>query len=263
MRKFLFLIFLASLFLTQTTFAARSISITSDKVSLFGDDEMNISASVSGFTTGEKIYIKSAFYQDGSTNYFGFTKNNDSWIKNGASSSDQRQVEIGSWDNKLVSKVDFSDTGYKGKGSYKFKLGFYYTTSGGNLSSVNWSDSISVDLDSPNPTDTPTKTVAPQAVSKAVAIAAPTSTLKITSIPSSIQNTQTFAKIPSDIKVPEDYTKEDITPKYSPSQKTDVLGAKENNIWVYTLIAGLFFICVVGIWLGIKYRNIIELWIKK
>lgn len=162
-------------------FAARSITISSDKSSLFGDEEMQISIVTSGFTDGETIYIKGAFYQDGTTNYFGYTKNGDPWIKNGESTISQRQVKIGSWDSKLITKSDFSDSGYKGEGDYKFKVGFYYTTSGGNLSSVNWSSNIlNATISEPDPTPSPalTPTPAPALTPSPTPIKSPTPTPK-------------------------------------------------------------------------------------
>ncbi len=159
--------------------AARSIMITSDKTSLFGDEEMTITASVSGFTPGETIYIKGAFYQEGSTNYFGYTKNGDSWIKNGDTSTSQRSIVVDSWDGNLSVKSDFADSGYKGEGEYKVKVGFYYTTSGGNLSSVNWtSNNVTVSLNEPDPTptSTPTPTPTPQPTATPTPTPAPTKT---------------------------------------------------------------------------------------
>lgn len=165
MRLFLILIlvFLFHLFVLQTA-SARDISITAVKTSLFSDEELVVTASSSGFTNGEQIYIKGAFYQDGTSNYFGFTKNNNDWIKNSASSESQRSIKIGEWDSNLVIKNDPLDTGYKGNGGYKFKVGFYYITSGGNVSSVNWStNSIDVSLAYPTsvPTTPPTHTPVP------------------------------------------------------------------------------------------------------
>ena len=58
-------------------FATRSVVIEANKQSLLGDEEMAIIASPSGFTSGEIIYVKGAFYQEGSTNYFGYTKNSN------------------------------------------------------------------------------------------------------------------------------------------------------------------------------------------
>jgi len=157
--------------------AARSMTISSDKTSLFGEEEMTITASVSGFTPGETIYIKGAFYQEGSTNYFGYTKNGDSWIKNGDTSTSQRSIVVDFWDGNLSVKSDFADSGYKGEGEYKVKVGFYYTTSGGNLSSVNWtSNNVTVSLNEPDPTptSTPTPTPTPQPTATPTPTPAPT-----------------------------------------------------------------------------------------
>jgi hypothetical protein len=142
------------LFIPQHSHAARSISIESDKSALFGEEEMTIKvASLSGFTNGEILYVKGAFFQDGSTNYFGYSKSTDAWIKNGSSTNTQKQIKIGDWDGKLIVKTDFSDSGYKGEGSYKFKLGFYY----GSFSAVNWSsNNLNIDVSEPDPTPTPT-----------------------------------------------------------------------------------------------------------
>lgn len=159
-------LFLAAFFFlilqTKDCEAARSVNITTNKSSLFGDEDATITAILSGFTDGETIYIKGAFYQDGTTNYFAYTKNGDSWVKNGSSTTSQRQVKIGEWDGNLTIKSDFSDSGYKGEGDYKLKIGFYYTTSGGNLSSVNWSANIlDFNINEPDPTPTPTPSPSP------------------------------------------------------------------------------------------------------
>lgn len=158
---YLFVSFIAVSFLfPHKIFAARSITIASDTSALHGYDEMTITiASMSGFTNGETIYVKGAFYKDGSTNYFGYSKNGDAWVKNGDSLVNQRRITIGDWDGKLVVQSDFSDSGYVnyGEGDYKLKIGFYYYTSGGNVSSVNWStNSLDVAISDPDPTPTPT-----------------------------------------------------------------------------------------------------------
>lgn len=156
---FLILFFLFFIF-SQPTYAARNVTISTDDSSLFGDEEGKISITPTGFSDGETIYIKGAFFQEGSTNYFGYTKKGDSWVKNGESTLNQNNIKIGSWDNKLVVKVDFQDSGYKGEGDYLFKVGFYYTTSGGNLSSVNWSsNNLAFAISEPDPTPEPTQTV--------------------------------------------------------------------------------------------------------
>ena len=149
-----------------TVFAARNLNISIDKSSLYGEDELVVTADQTGFTAGETIYIKGAFYQEGSTNYFGYTKNNVSWIKNGDPTTSQRSVVIGSWDGKLTARSDLLDTGYKGEGDYLFKVGFYYITGSGNPSSVNWSSNsasliLNEPANTPTPTSSPTSTPVP------------------------------------------------------------------------------------------------------
>ena len=196
MRKLI--VWLICLFVFATPVkAARSLSITSDKSSLFGGEEMVISASPAGFATGEAIFVKGAFYQEGGTNYFGYTKNGDNWIKNGGSSQDQFQAKLDSWDGMARVKCDFTDSGYKGEGDYKFKLGFYYTTSNGTLSSVNWSSNIltvGISEPDPTPTETPQPTVTPTSTPTRTSTPTPTTsptktptpTPKITSTPTVI-----------------------------------------------------------------------------
>lgn len=162
MKALILLFALLFLFPSQCQ-AARTLSISSGAISLFGEQEAEIIASLSGFTEGELIYIKGAFYKEGSTNYFGYTKNNDSWIKNGETTISQRQVKIGEWDEKLLTKSDFSDSGYQGEGDYKLKVGFYYQTSAGNISSVNWSlNSVQLSINEPDPTETSIPTPLPE-----------------------------------------------------------------------------------------------------
>lgn len=249
----------------QTVLAARSISITSDKSSLFGDGEMNISASLSGFTNNETIYLKGAFSKVGSTNYFGYTKKGDVWIKNSTTALEQRQVKIGEWDEALIVKSDFSDTGYSGKRDYSFKVGFYYITSGGNISSVNWSENyLTVSLDQPTPTPT------------AISISAQTTTFPI----KSAQSTKTpppskivsfvpsknpvlisqatkgnnSVKIVHDFKSSSQYAqiKSSIPSKKPSSNETKVLGAKNNNLPALMITGGLLlFVGGIG-WFGLK-----------
>ncbi len=182
--------------------AARSMTISADKTSLFGDEAMTITASASGFSPGETIYIKGVLYQEGSTNYFGYTKNGDAWIKTGDTSTNQRLMVIDAWDGNLSIKSDFSDSGYKGEGDYKAKVGFYYTTSGGNLSSVNWSgNTISVLLNEPDPTptNTPTPTPTPRPTETPTVTPAPTSTKTPTPTPT---NKPTATPAPTPLVTP-------------------------------------------------------------
>lgn len=158
MKKTFLVVFLSLLFvLPSTVYSARNIQIDSSINSLLPDSELSVKASTLGFVDEEIIYIKGAFFKEGSSNYFGFTNFNNNWIKNSKTAISQKEIQIGSWENEVKIRVDFEDTGFYGVGEYKFKLGFYYINSKGNISSVNWStNSIPVSIPSlPSPTPQP------------------------------------------------------------------------------------------------------------
>ncbi len=272
MKKQFFALFLfAILFSPTSAFAARSITISGDKSSLFGDEELNIAASLSGFTNGETIYIKGAFFKDGATNYFGYTKSNDSWIKNSTTAISQRQVVIGSWEATAIVRSDFEDSGYSGKGDYKFKLGFYYLTSGGNLSSVNWSSNVlgmHIDQPSATPTNMPTSSQTSFSTTKSTPstktsspskIPAPTKTptaalQTTTSVTTALKNNNS-AKIANNFKIASDFARVrniTITPRIKP-KNVQVLAAKDQNFSTLIIIGGIILFLAGGSWFALKY----------
>jgi len=277
-KRILALLFVLSLIFPEFSYAARSIIITSDKTSLFGSDEMNISASISGFTNGEKIYLKGAFFKDGSTNYFGFTKNGDSWIKNSVTATDQRQIEIGNWDTNTIVRSDFNDSGYSGKGEYKFKLGFYYLTSGGNLSSVNWSsNSLGLTLDAPIPTQPPSSNSTTTTTSSSPKNSTQTKTptpktspaTNVSNLPRSNGQTSSISdKIAQNSKIASDFARiKNVTPKkIQNSDNVKVLGAKDeigSQLGILTIIGGLVLLAGAGAWLVYKNLDKIKIWIGR
>ncbi len=236
----------------SSSFAARAISIEADKATLFGDEEIILSASPSGFNNDETIYIKGAFYKDGSTNYFGYTKKDDTWVKNGSSATDQRQVKIGNWDQRLVVRSDFTDSGFSGEDNYLLKVGFYYQTSTGALSSVNWSsNAISVNINEPDPTSSPTTVLSP-VPTITYSVTTPkitTPTLVLRSTPKISTVAGSFDRI-GDFKLASRYAniKREITDARKASQKKEVrvLGAKDHNFSLATITTGFLLI-----WLGL------------
>ena len=122
--------------------------------------------------------VKGAFVYPGSTNYFGYTKRSDgSWVKNGETTGEQPKVVIGTWDGTLFLRADSADSGYRGEGEYQVKLGYYFTTTGGNLSSVNWStNTLTLLITEPDPTVTPSPTVTPHLTATPTSTPHPTST---------------------------------------------------------------------------------------
>lgn len=192
----MFNVALALLFLfleVSTVFAVRTIEFSGNVSSLFGDETLILTASASGFTEGETIYLKGAFYQNGTFNYFGFTQNGDTWIKNSASNASQRAVKIGEWDGYVVVKNDFGDSGYMGEGDYMFKLRFYY----GPSFTADWStNAVNIALNEPDPTITPTPTPTNTPTPLPAATTAPTV------IPTVVMHTLVPTKTPTQIPIP-------------------------------------------------------------
>ena len=92
-----------------------------------------------------KFYLKGAFKKSDSSNYFGLTKVNSSWIQNGSSYANQFQFTTdssGGWSGNLEIQPDLLDSGYGGTGDYIFKVG-RYTESG---SGPTWSNEINIKL---------------------------------------------------------------------------------------------------------------------
>jgi hypothetical protein len=204
-------------------FATHSLKFTPDKYSIFGDEEIKISASMSGFTGGGIIRIKGAFYKATTSNYFGNTRISGSWIKNSADNINQPAVIIGNWDNILYVKNDPTDSGFIGTGEYLLKIGYYLTQSDGDLSSVNWSDNIEkVQIIAPTPTPTPMPTMAPTNT-QAPAIQ-PSSTPNSTSVP-----TSTLVRTVSKTPTPTKHASSPSTPVPTTSSQGNILGSAINS----------------------------------
>ncbi len=108
------------------------------------------------------FYLKGAFYDDGSTNYFGQTKVNGNWIKNSGSYSSQYKIQTdsqGKWQGSIEFIPDPQDTGFDSSGDYSFKVG-RYTSSG---SGPTWSDSTTIYINEILPDPSPSPSVFPSA----------------------------------------------------------------------------------------------------
>lgn len=177
---------------------AKSMTFTIPSHVLQGDQELTITASASGFTTQENLYIKGAFFKEGSSNYFGYTKYGDTWIKNSTSTVNQRKVYIGEWDGTVTVKADYNDSGFVGNGSYKLKLGFYTLASDGDISNVHWSETIaSLELEQPPPTPTTVPTNTPVPTQSPSSTPTPVTTIVQTQtpLPSRTQPTPPLSKV--------------------------------------------------------------------
>lgn len=205
-------------------FAARSITISGDTSSLSGENILTLTASTSGFVPGETVYIKGAFFQSGMSNYFGFTKNGELWVKNSASNTTQRSVKIGEWDGVIQTKVDYSDSGYKGEGDYLFKLRFYY----GSSLTADWSaNEIAVAISEPDPTITPTLSPTNTPVPTVSPTQVPTSTVSVTVLATK-SPTHTLFISPTSMPLLHTVAAIDVLGASSSTEEAYVLGATPN-----------------------------------
>ena len=226
---------------------AKSMTFTLSTDLLKGEQELIVIASPSGFTPQEILYIKGAFFKEGSSNYFGYTKHEETWIKNSVSTKHQRNVVVGEWDGTVVVKPDYSDTGFTGNGRYKFKIGFYTVASDGDISSVRWSETIaSLEIEKPPPTPThvPSNTLIPTQIPSKTPTSTPTLLNTQIPIPSRTQSTispSTVSKKPTkqEQEVLGEFSQQYATPSsifFPEASPSDQVQQKTNMIIPFGLI---------------------------
>ena len=262
MHRFFIFFLLLFFYCVSSAQASRKIIIKTDLNSLLENQELVVMASVSGFTTGDKLHVKGAFYKDGSSNYFGYTKYNNSWIKNSVATLEQPRVEIGNWDNSMIVKLDPLDTGFSGAGEYKFKLGYYYFTNTGNLSSVNWSENcldLRLDAVIPSPSSVSYSENEPYSVEldfqesssmkseNSNTVSSKSLNTTNTLIPSKIPSKS--VKIASDSKSASQYASiKAITQPENEEIEVAVLGTNDSDkIYLTYFFSGFLFLVIAGI----------------
>lgn len=155
-----------SSFPTATPIPATIYSLSSIPSSINSDQSFQSSVTIQLPQQPNTIfYLKGAFFSEGSSNYFGQTKYNDSWTKNSGTYSSQYKIQTdasGKWQGQLEFMTDPNDSGFPDSGDYFFKLA-RYTASG---LGPTWTDSQNIYLNkiiisSPSPSPTPTPTPTP------------------------------------------------------------------------------------------------------
>lgn len=262
MRRWVCLGILLLIFVTlpERVFASKKITFNTNKITLLHEEEIELIASCSGFSSGEQLFIKGVFFKEGSTNYFGYTKKNDSWIKNSTKITDQRQVSIDSWDGKLQVKSDADDSGFSDSGTYKLKIGFYTINSSGDPSSVSWSETITdITLNKPSPTNTPssTPTKTPTPKKTPTSTIAPTKSLTQTPIQTPMilvsivpSDTQSIVKETSEEQVLSESTEAAAIPASESSPLKDTL-VESSTMKTHSYVPIFISICI-GLFLGIS-----------
>lgn len=161
--KIINLIFLLSffLFLTPVAFAA-SINISTNVINLQSDNEYSASINFSINNSDNKTYyLRGVFYKQGTTNYCGFTWDNNSWF-NGPYSSNMGwknflpiTISNNLWVGQLKAKLDLSDSGCQSSGVYNFKIE-RFTDGGSSQFDDQNIQTVNVIIPTPTPTLVPT-----------------------------------------------------------------------------------------------------------
>lgn len=183
---------------TSTPQSTSLFVISSSQTQINSDQSINITVDLSlSNKPNTKFYLKGAFRKPGSTNYFGFTKVGNNWIKNSSTYSDQHPIttdQSGNWTGNLEIKADAEDTGYTGSDDYSLKIGRYDSTD--SSPSVVWaSNELTIKIIAVSSQSTNATTITPT----------PTVNLSTTPIPSTAATTSTRNKIASVSQTPKTY----------------------------------------------------------
>lgn len=154
-------------------------------------DEQEIDASITLSLQGQgnkTYYLEGALKKEGSTNYFGLTWNDSSWVKYTASNyTTLKSITVdstGKWNGIVKVKIDKSSSLFTGNGNYVLRMK-RFTSGGSNY----WADNdiaLTVTLpSSPTPIPSSPPTSAPSSVSS-------TSSFTISNTSSQINSDQSF-----------------------------------------------------------------------
>jgi len=145
------------LFFSGKIFAAMSLTFSDAPASVFEGEAFEINVSLVSAPANRTYYFRAAFYEEGKTQYFGYTYNHEGdWHNSPSEHKKFLQIttsEEGSWSGKLKAKADLGASAFKGARSYGFKIG-RYTEGGSGPSWSNTTTTIIINI-SPSPSPSP------------------------------------------------------------------------------------------------------------
>jgi len=129
---------------SQDTKAATLFESSNIPTEINSDTNFKASIKLETDKPNTKYFLKGAFKKSDGSNYFGETKMNSDWVKNGSSFSSQVSITTdasGMWIGDLEVKPDSEDSGFEGSNEYIFKVAKYSDT--GTLS---WSNETKIKI---------------------------------------------------------------------------------------------------------------------
>lgn len=152
--------FFIFLYIPNSVYAAFDFATSSQTIADTEELTISVTLDLSSSTGGNTYFLRGAFFEEGTTKYFGYTIDNQQSPYNGPYSACQNLYQVtvdesGDWSGDFKVKADPESSYFKGSGEYLFKVGRY--TSGCSLS---WADSDPVKISItqtvfPDPTPTP------------------------------------------------------------------------------------------------------------
>ena len=146
--------FFVSLFTTSSVFAAFSLNISNINPDNVSDSEQEVSVTISLTDLPSESYFRVGWQESSGKPYFGFIKNdNESWVKVESSQDCKSYYKVSDLTKQsitIITKIGQDNT--PTNGSYLLKARRYTAT----CSSETDSESVSIQLNLPTPTSTPT-----------------------------------------------------------------------------------------------------------
>lgn len=236
----------------------KKFNLSVSKTALAGEEEFSGTVTITGLVANTNYFLKGAFVKPTSTNYFGYTLVNGSWVKNGESYSKQFPITTngsGNYEGSINFKPDQSDTGFVESSNYTFKVG-RYSSSGSGLT---WSNEITVSLTKIQTAGTTALSTSstntnPTLGSKAEAnTSSGSNSIKASSTAKSRSTTKAFALSASDeTKVLGSNDEKSIDTSKSANLEVKDTNSQKTNARL--LLTGVLFIGIGGVLAFRKYR---------
>jgi len=175
-------------FFTGKTWAAMSLSFNGLPANVDQDNAFEINVSLVDAPINRTYYLRAALFEEGKTNYFGYTYNHSGqWHNSPSQHTEFLEITTnseGSWSGQLKAKADLNSSYFKGSGKYQFKIG-RYTVGGSGPSWSNNTGSITINYSpppssSPSPEPDPTPESEPESTSSPMVSPSPKATGAVT-----------------------------------------------------------------------------------
>lgn len=260
-------VFLLIIFFYSPIVYAASITFQNAKPALSSpDDEYTVDIVLDINANDNAVYyLRGVFYKPDSSNYCGFTWNNNLWFSGPYTSNEGWKnflavsINNNSWSGELKAKIDSSDSGCNDSGEYRFKVQRFTANSASGSFDTQTEQVVQITIPTPTPSPTPTMepsntpspTKEPTHTPTPVPSKTPIPTLTPIKTPTVLKNTLIPTSKLSSIltkltNVPTDYQKQEVLGNKIVTYETPT--AKKSQAIIIDNL-GLIFIAIGGVFL--------------